>query len=49
MTDINKLKEKLTAQLPLKVKSAIDMANNGQTQKDFNNEMVSKTWKYQKK
>lgn len=50
MTDINKLKEKLKAQkLPPKVKSAIDMANNKQKQKIFNDEMVSKTWKYQKK
>ena len=50
MTDINKLKEKLkTQRLPKEVKAGLDMASNKQNQKDFNNEMVSKTWKYQKK
>ncbi len=50
MTDINKLKEKLTAQrLRNEAQGVFDIKNNKQVQKDFNDEMVSKTWKYQKR
>ena len=50
MTNIDKLKEKLTAQrLKNEAQGVLDIKNNKQVQKDFNDEMVSKTWKYQKK
>lgn len=50
MTNIDKLKEKLTAQrLRNEAQGVLDIKNNKQVQKDFNDEMVSKTWKYQKK
>ncbi len=47
MTNIDKLKEKLTAQrLRDEAQGVLDIKNNKQVQKDFSDEMVSKTWKY---
>lgn len=49
MTNIDKLKEKLTAQrLRNEAQGAWDMKNNKKIQNSFNDEMVRKTWKYQK-
>ena len=49
MNDIDKLKEKLAAQrLRNEAQRAWNMINNQQIQKNFNDEMVNKTWKYQK-
>ena len=49
MPDLNKLKEKLTAQrLRNEIAGAFNMHQSQEAKDNFNNEMVSKTWKYQK-
>ena len=49
MTDIDKLKEKLTAQrLRNEIAGAFNMHLSQEEKDNFNNEMINKTWKYQK-
>lgn len=50
MNDLEKLQKKLTAQKFRKeVADAKHMKNSQETQNNFNDEMVRKTWLYQKK
>ena len=49
MTNIDKLKEKLSAQkLRNEIAGAYNMYQSKEAQDNFNNEMVKKTWQYQK-